>query len=91
MLTDLQWDFQAHYVHNTPTSPWYSNSLVAWLLPFLGTILDIGALFLLTPCLLQFLKWQINNFAKITASWVWVQYQTVPNLEALDYGDISLF
>lgn len=42
-------------------------------------ILAIGALLLLAPCLIQFLKQQMSSIAKITTIQVLVQYQTVPN------------
>ena len=79
MLKELQGNLQACYTTNTPT-PWYSNPLVAWVLPLLGPILAIGDLLLLAPCLIQFLKQQMSSIAKITTNQVLVQYQTVPNI-----------
>ena len=79
----------ACYAPNIPT-PWYFNSLVAWVLPLLGPILAIGALLLLAPCLIQFLKQQMSSIAKITTNQVLVQYQTVPNIGDSYSGDLSL-
>ena len=79
MLKELQGNLQACYTTNTPT-PWYSNPLVAWVLPLLGPILAIGALLLLAPCLIQFLKQQMSSIAKITTNQVLVLYQAVPNI-----------
>ena len=81
-------NLQACYVSNTPTS-WYSNPLVAWLLPaLLGPVLAIRAL-LLAPCLVQFLKQQMSSITKTIAKWVLAQYQTVPNTGGEGYYDIS--
>jgi hypothetical protein len=63
--------------------------LVAWVLPFLGPLLAIGALPLLEPCLVQFLKQQISSIAKITTNQILVQYQTVLNIEDSYFGDTS--
>ena len=38
--------------------------MVAWIIPLLGHILDIGALLLLELCLIQFLKQQLRDIAK---------------------------
>lgn len=78
-LKELRGNLRARYTPNTPT-PWYSNPLMAWILPLLGPILAIGALLLLAPCLIQFLKQQISSLAKVTTNQVSVQYQTVPNI-----------
>lgn len=80
MLKELRGNLRTRYTPNTLT-PWYSNLLVAWVLPLLGPILAIGALLLLAPCLIQFLKQQMNSIAKITTNQVLVQYQTVPYIE----------
>ena len=69
----LRGNLWACYTPNTPT-PWSSNPLVAWFLPLLGPILAIGALLLLAPCLIQFLKQQMSSIAKITTNQVLVQY-----------------
>ena len=79
MLKELWGNLLACYSPNIP-SPWYSNPLVSWVLPLLGPILAIGALLLLAPCLIQFLKQQMSSIAKITTNQVLVQYQTVPNI-----------
>ena len=70
---------QARYWPNTP-STWYSNPLVAWVLTLLGPILAIGVLLLWEPCLIQFLKQQMSNIAKITINQVLVQHQTVHSI-----------
>lgn len=88
MLKDIQRDLRACYSTTTPP-PWGSNPFVAWLLPLLGPLLAIRALFLLTPCHVQFLKLQINSIAKTTANWVLVQYQAIPSTEAERYDDTS--
>ena len=79
MLKELWGNCWACLTPNTFTSS-YSNPLVAWVLPLLGPILAIGALLLLAPCLIQFLKQQMSSIAKITTNQVLVQYQTVPNI-----------
>lgn len=62
-----------------PFPAWYSNRLAPWVLPLLGPVLAIGALLLLAPCLIQFLKQPLRIVAKITTNQVLVQYQAVPN------------
>lgn len=60
--------------------------------PLLGSVLAIGAILLLTSCLIQFLKRQMrqmNSIANLTANCVLVQYQSIPNIEAMDYDYIS--
>ena len=79
MLKELWGNLWARYIPNTLT-PWYSKPLLAWILPLIGPILAIGALLLLAPCLIQFLKQQMSSIAKITTNQVLVQYQTVPNI-----------
>lgn len=69
--------------------PWYPNPLVSWPLPLLGFILAIGALPFLAPCPTQFLTQQISSIAKVPASQVLVQYQTVLKTEADDSAVIS--
>ena len=88
MLKELRGNFRACYTPNTP-APWYSNPLVAWVLPLLGSIRAIEALLLLAPCLIQFLKQQMSSIAKITTNQVLVQYQTVPNIGDSYSGDTS--
>jgi hypothetical protein len=89
MLKELQGNFWVHYTPNT-LSPWYSNPLVAWILPLLGPILGIGVFLLLTPCLFQFLQKQISSTIKVTANQVLVQYQTVSNIGD-SYSDDTSF
>ena len=84
----LRGNLSACYTPNTPT-PWYPNPLVAWVLPLLGPILAIGALLILAPCLIQFLKQQMSSIAKITTNQVLVQYQTVPDIGDSYSGDTS--
>ena len=79
MFKELPRNLWTRYTSNTPT-PWYSNPLVAWFLPLLDSILAIGALLLLAPCLIQFLKQQMSSIAKITTNQVLVQYQAVPDI-----------
>ena len=86
ILKELWGNLWACYTPNTPT-PWYSNPLVAWVLLLLSPILAIGALLLLAPCLIQFLKQQMSSIAKITTNQVLVQYQTVTNLGDSYSGD----
>jgi hypothetical protein len=86
MFKELHGNLWAFCIPNTPT-PWYSNPWVAWVLHPLGPILAIGALLLLAPCLIQFLKQQMSSIAKITTNQVLVQYQTVTNLGDSYSGD----
>lgn len=88
MLKDMQRDLRARSLPTTPP-PRDSNPFVACLLPLLGPLLAIRALFLLTPCLVQFLQLQISTIAKITANWVLVEYQAIPSTEAEGYNDTS--
>ena len=88
MLKELRGNLLAHYTPNTLTH-WYSKHLLAWVLPLLGPILAIGALLILAPCLIQFLKQQMSSIAKITTNQVLFQYQTVPNIEDSYSGDTS--
>jgi hypothetical protein len=76
---ELWGNLRARYNPNTP-STWHSNPLVVRILPLLGPKVSIGALLLLAPCLIQFLKQQMSSIAKITTNQVLVQYQTVPNI-----------
>jgi hypothetical protein len=89
MFKELPRNLWTRYTSNTPT-PWYPNPLVAWVLPLLSSILAMGALLLLAPCLIQFLKQQMSSIAKITTNQVLVQYQTVPNIGDSYSGDLSL-
>ena len=84
----LRGNLWACYTPNTPT-PWYSNPLVAWFLPLLDSILAIGALLLLAPCLIQFLKQQMSSSEKITTNQIMVQYQTVLYIGDSYSGDTS--
>jgi hypothetical protein len=90
VLKELWVILRACYTPNTPT-PWYSNPLVAWVLPLLGPILAIGALLFFAPCLIQFLKQQMCSIAKITTNQSTFQCQTVPNIEDSYSDDISPF
>ena len=65
MLKELWGNLWARYTPNTLT-PWYSNPWVAWVLHPLGPILAIGSLLLLASWLIQFLKQQLSNIAKVT-------------------------
>jgi hypothetical protein len=88
MFKELWGNLQACYTPNTPT-PWYSNPLVAWFLPLLDSILAIGALLLLAPCLIHFLKQQMSSIANITTNQALVQYKTFPDIGGSYSGDIS--
>ena len=88
MLKELWGNLWACYTSNTPT-PWDSNPLVAWVLPLLDSILAIGALLLLAPCLIHFLKQQMSSIANITTNQALVQYKTFPDIGGSYSGDIS--
>lgn len=83
MFKDLQHDLCTGYAPSNPT-PWYSNPLTAWLLPFLDLALALGTLLLLARCLIEFLKQQATSIAKITTNQVLFQYQTTLRMD-VDY------
>lgn len=73
----------AYYIPNI-LIPWYTIPQVAWILPLLSLILDIGAFLLLSPHFIQFLRQQVSNITRVTTNHVLVQNKTFPNLEADD-------
>jgi hypothetical protein len=88
MPKEHQGNLRAPYNPNT-SSPWYSNPLVAWILSLFGPVLAIGSLLLIAFSLIQVLKQQMSNNAKITTNQVLVQYQTVLNIGDSYSDDIS--
>lgn len=55
-------------MHQIISISWYSKPLIAWLLPLCDPILVIWILLLPAPCLIQFLKQQTSNIAKVTTT-----------------------
>jgi hypothetical protein len=64
-LTDLAEDLLRRPSKNTLTDL-LSSPLVTWLLPFLGPLLMLITLCTLLPCLLQFLRSQVNRISNQT-------------------------
>jgi hypothetical protein len=64
-LTDLAEDLLKRPTKDTLTDL-LSSPLITWLLPFLGPLLMLIALCTLLPCLLQFLRSQVNRISNQT-------------------------
>jgi hypothetical protein len=64
-LTDLAEDLLKRLTKNNLTDL-LNSPLVTWLLPFLGPLLMLITLCTLLPCLLQFLKSQVNKISNQT-------------------------